>query len=102
MADKREELYNNLLKTGKVGPTEIGTLGQFRAAIKDESTAKAFHKNLSGIFSADEIGDESAFVGSLKSDFAPASPMQQPQKQNFSIVPEVTFPISFPSASTTK
>ena len=83
--DQRDELYNNLINSGKVSEAEIGSLADFKAAIYDEASARQFHKNLmgSGIFGADEIGSEDDFYGSISSDFGggdtmqPASPSPQ-------------------------
>lgn len=79
MNDKRDELYKNLIGSGKVTEAEIGTIDEFKAAITDEESARVFHKNLmgSGIFSADEIGSEDDFYGSIGSDFASAEPEQR-------------------------
>ena len=78
--DKRDELYNNLINSGKVSEAEIGSLDDFKAAITDEASARLFHQNLmnSGIFSADEIGDEDEFYSSISSDFAGTDVPQQP------------------------
>ena len=77
MEDRREQLYNNLLHSGKVTEDEIGTLDDFRSAIKDEASAKQFHKNLLGVFNEDEIGDEKAFLGSIADDFKVKDPIPQ-------------------------
>ena len=78
--DKRDELYNNLINSGKVSEAEIGSLDDFKAAITDEASARLFHQNLmgSGIFSADEIGSEDDFYSSISSDFAGTAAPQQP------------------------
>ena len=43
---KREILYDNLIQSGRVSEYEIGTLDQFRNAIKDKRTADEFYNNL--------------------------------------------------------
>lgn len=88
MQDKRDELYNNLIKSGKVNEGQIGTIDQFKSSVKDEATAKKFHENLMGAgFSADEIGNSDVFYGAISSDFqqskvAPvqAGTIQQPSQ----------------------
>ena len=69
--NKRDELYNNLINSGKISEDEIGTLAKFKAAITDEASARQFYRNLasSGIFGTDEIGSEDDFFLSIKSDF---------------------------------
>lgn len=78
--DKRDELYNNLINSGKVSEAEIGSLDDFKAAITDEESARLFHQNLmgSGLFGADEIGSEDDFYSSISSDFAGTDVPQQP------------------------
>ena len=72
MEDKRDILYKNLLGSGRVSENEIGTLDQFKSAIKDEGTARQFHKNLLGAgFTSDEIGSDDDFYNSISSDFDP-------------------------------
>lgn len=68
---KRNMLYYNLLGSGKVTESEIGTLSEFKAAIKDEASAREFYSNLinSGLFSTEEIGNEDDFYESICSDF---------------------------------
>jgi hypothetical protein len=46
MQDNRDKLYDNLVKSGKVSESEIGTRDQFKSAIKDEASAAKFHDNL--------------------------------------------------------
>ncbi len=71
MRDKREVLYNNLINSGRVDESQIGSLDEFRNAIKDEGSARKFYANLRGAgFGEDEIGDEDAFYSSIESDFA--------------------------------
>ncbi|MCR5588113.1 MAG: hypothetical protein K6F72_00695 [Bacteroidales bacterium] len=69
--NKREELYDNLINSGKVCEDEIGTLAEFKAAITDEASARQFYRNLagSGIFGIEEIGSEDDFYSSICSDF---------------------------------
>ena len=79
--DKRDELYNNLINSGRVTENEIGKIDDFKAAIDNETHARLFYNNLrkSGIFSVDEIGEENDFVGSIADDFAQsATPTAQP------------------------
>lgn len=72
MEDKRDVLYKNLLGSGRVSENEIGTLDQFKSAIKDEGSARQFHKNLLGAgFTSDEIGSDDDFYNSISSDFDP-------------------------------
>lgn len=68
---KRNILYYNLLGSGKVTESEIGTLSEFKAAIKDEASTREFYANLinSGLFSVEEIGNEDDFYDSICSDF---------------------------------
>ena len=80
--DKRDQLYDNLIGSGRVSEKEIGTREDFKNAIKDEESSRQFYKNLSGsgLFTEGEIGTEDEFYGSISSDFT-----QQPDKQ-----PQVT------------
>lgn len=79
MNNKRQKLYDNLIGTGRVSDAEIGTLDEFRSAIKDEKTARQFHKNLLGAgFDEDEIGTEDEFYNSISSDFAENKPKSEP------------------------
>lgn len=68
---KREKLYNNLIGTGRVSEQQIGTKDQFLQSIDSRENAAQLHKNLSSVFSPDEIGDELAFGAALEPDFAP-------------------------------
>lgn len=81
MKDKRDQLYNNLINSGKVGEAEIGNLDEFKSAISDEAKTRKFYNNLinSGLLTEDEIGTEDDFYGSISDDFA--APQQQPLAQ---------------------
>ncbi|MCR5270566.1 MAG: strawberry notch family protein [Prevotella sp.] len=78
--DKREQLYHNLINSGKVTDQQIGSLDEFKAAIKDENTSRQFHQNLisSGVFSDQEIGSEDDFYNAISSDFAAPQPQAKP------------------------
>ena len=70
MQDNRDKLYDNLVKSGKVSESEIGTRDQFKSAIKDEASAAKFHDNLlKAGFNNEEIGDSKSFYSSIASDF---------------------------------
>lgn len=58
--------------SGKVTEDEIGTIEQFKSAVKDEASARRIYSNLigSGKFSTDEIGTEDQFYQFLSDDFA--------------------------------
>ena len=43
MNDKRDQLYNNLINSGKVSEAEIGSLEDFKAAISDEAKTREFY-----------------------------------------------------------
>lgn len=74
MEDKRDVLYKNLMNSGKVSEREIGTIQQFKSAIKDEQTARQFHNNLLGAgFTNKEIGSANDFYASVSSDFGASS-----------------------------
>lgn len=76
---KREILYDNLIQSGRVSEYEIGTLDQFRNAIKDKRTADEFYNNLIDFgLSEDEIGTADDFYKSIASDFE-VNPQQEPQ-----------------------
>lgn len=63
---KREILYDNLIQSGRVSEYEIGTLDQFRNAIKDKRTADEFYNNLIDFgLSEDEIGTADDFYKSI-------------------------------------
>jgi hypothetical protein len=81
--DKRDELYNNLINSGRVSENEIGTIDDFKAAITDEATAKEFHQNLlnSGIFTISDIGDAADFWLSIRDDFSQPTAATQPTAQ---------------------
>lgn len=72
MNDKRDQLYDNLINSGRVSENEIGNREQFKAAIKDEAASRQFYNNIinSGALTPDEIGTEDDFYGSISSDFA--------------------------------
>ena len=74
-SDKRDQLYTNLIGSGKVSEDEIGSLDEFKNAIKDEQSSREFYRNLSatGLFDEDEIGSEDDFYGSISDDFAKPS-----------------------------
>jgi len=73
MQDNRDKLYDNLVKSGKVSESEIGTRDQFKSAIKDEASAAKFHDNLlKAGFNNEEIGDSKSFYSSIASDFKPS------------------------------
>lgn len=86
--DKRDELYDNLISSGKVTETEIGSKDDFKNALADEKSVREFYKNLSGsgIFSTDEIGSEDDFYGSVSADFA------APPASESSLQPQVATP----------
>lgn len=70
MEDKRDILYNNLIKSGKVTTEQIGSIDDFKTSIKDEKSAREFHKNLIGAgFSQEDIGSDDDFFSSIASDF---------------------------------
>ena len=74
MNDKRDQLYDNLINSGRVSEAEIGNRDEFKAAIKDEAASRLFYNNIinSGALTADEIGSEDDFYNSISSDFASA------------------------------
>lgn len=74
MQDNRDILYDNLIKSGKVNESQIGTKEQFKNAIKDENSAAQFHDNLlKAGFGQEEIGDSKLFYNSIASDFKPSN-----------------------------
>ena len=76
MNDKRDQLYDNLINSGRVSEDEIGNREQFKAAIRDEAASRQFYNNIinSGLLTADEIGNEDDFYNSISSDFAAPAP----------------------------
>ena len=68
---KRDELYWELISSGKVTEKEIGTLDEFKKAIYNEATTIEFYNNLikSGLFSSNEIGTEEVFLSKIISDY---------------------------------
>lgn len=78
MNDKRDQLYDNLINSGKVSEAEIGNREEFKAAISDEAKARKFYQNIIGskLLTEDEIGSEDEFFGSISSDFS--SPVTGP------------------------
>ena len=74
MNDKRDQLYDNLINSGKVSEAEIGNRDEFKAAISDEAKTRQFYQNIIGskLLTEDEIGSEDDFFGSISSDFAPS------------------------------
>ena len=83
MNDKRDQLYDNLINSGRVSENEIGNREQFKAAIKDEAASRQFYNNIinSGVLTADEIGSEDDFYDSISSDFA--TPQEAPVQQGY-------------------
>ena len=77
MNDRRDQLYDNLINSGKVSEAEIGNRDEFKAAISDEAKTRQFYKNIIGsrLLTEDEIGSEDDFYGSISDDFA--TPQQQ-------------------------
>lgn len=75
MNDKRDQLYDNLIGSGKVGEAEIGNREEFKAAISDEAKTRQFYNNIinSGLLSEDEIGNEDEFYNSISGDFSSAA-----------------------------
>lgn len=71
MKDQREQLYENLLKTGKTDIGEIGTIEQFKNAVIDEKSARELYDNLIGIgrLTEVELGSSDDFYHSIASDF---------------------------------
>ena len=63
--DKRDELYDNLIRSGKVTENEIGSKDDFKNAINDEQSSREFYRNLTDLFTEDEIGSEDDFYGSV-------------------------------------
>ena len=80
MEDKRQQLYDLLLSTGKVSENEIGTLDEFRSVIKDENTTRQLYNHLmkSGLFSTNEIGSSDDFYASISSDFIKKKEEEEP------------------------
>lgn len=76
MNDKRDQLYDNLINSGRVSEEEIGNRDEFKAAIKDEAASRQFYNNIinSGMLTADDIGSEDDFYDSISSDFAAPAP----------------------------
>jgi hypothetical protein len=69
VTDRRTELYNNLINSHKVSSYEIGSLKEFKKAIHDEKSSQEFYRNISSIFTEEEIGTEEDFINSIKDDF---------------------------------
>lgn len=67
--DKRTQLYYNLINSHKVTSYEIGSLNEFKKAVYDENTSREFYRNISSIFTEEEIGTEEDFINSIKDDF---------------------------------
>ncbi len=65
------KLYDNLIKSGKVSVDDIGTYEVFSDNLKREGNAKKLYKNLSGIFNANDIGDEHTFISQIQQSFQP-------------------------------
>ena len=85
MNDKRDQLYDNLINSGRVSEDEIGNREQFKAAISDEATSRQFYNNIinSGVLTADDIGSEDDFYNSISSDFStPAKQTYQPSAED--------------------
>ena len=85
MNDKRDQLYDNLINSGRVSEDEIGNREQFKNAISDEATSRQFYNNIinSGVLTADDIGSEDDFYNSISSDFStPAKQTYQPSAED--------------------
>lgn len=94
----REKLYNNLIGTGKVSESEIGSKEDFVSSVTDVAGAKYLYKNLKSKFDEEEIGDEGKFISFLTPDFSgplpagqgkiplPSNPAQAPEFGNPFIV----------------
>lgn len=78
--DKRDQLYDNLINSGKVTENEIGNREEFKNAVKDENSSRQFYKNLynSGTFTEDELGTEDQFYDAISSDFS--APAAEPEE----------------------
>lgn len=89
MQDKRDLLYDRLIKTGKVKQSEIGTREQFKNALVDEASAKKLHNNLRSRFSDREIGNEDDFYNFVAPDFAKQESAQVENVQTQTATPVV-------------
>lgn len=73
MEERRKQLYNNLINSGKtyVNESLIGTEDQFMSAISSPEKAGEFYDNLRKyeIFSVKEIGTRDQFINSIAPDF---------------------------------
>jgi hypothetical protein len=76
MEERRKQLYNNLINSGKtyVNESLIGTEDQFMSAISSPEKAGEFYDNLRKyeIFSVKEIGTRDQFINSIAPDFSNA------------------------------
>jgi len=75
--NKRGQLYDNLIGTGRVNQEQIGTKDEFLSAIGDRVKASEFHKNLLTVFDKEEVGDELSFLASIEEDFMPNDPVNK-------------------------
>ena len=83
MNDKRDQLYDNLINSGKVSEAEIGNREEFKSAISDEAKTRQFYQNIIGskLLTEDEIGSEDDFFDSISSDFTQPTPGPGSTKQ---------------------
>lgn len=78
-SDKRDELYRNLINSGKVTEAEIGSIDDFKRAVYDKASAQYFYYKLmsTGLFTEAELGDAETFYQSIQSDFDAVSTTNQ-------------------------
>lgn len=71
MEDNRDNLYNNIIKSGAFKASDLGDKEQFKSLLLDKDNASKLYSNLinSGKFDKNNIGDESSFWGAIKQDF---------------------------------
>ncbi|NBK21847.1 MAG: hypothetical protein EOM68_07460 [Spirochaetia bacterium] len=76
--NRRVKLYNNLINSGKVTESEIGTPEQFATALASKDKAIKFYGKVKDIFTPQEIGTEVDFLSFLEPDYIgqPTAPRQ--------------------------
>lgn len=102
MEERRKQLYNNLINSGKtyVNESLIGTEDQFMSAISSPEKAGEFYDNLRKyeIFSVKEIGTRDQFINSIAPDFSNAD---NTKKQDNIFSEEYLEQVAEPSIETT-
>lgn len=97
MNDKREQLYKNLIGSGMVNESNIGSLDDFRNAIKDEESSRKFYDNLRDFgFTEGQIGSQDDFFNSISSDFQPTDTTRQRVQQQPEESAVGKFPVNAP------